>query len=90
MFPTIVGAWVLDGGEAGRSRFCYPKGQSRAAAPVEGLRGRGLIRPWMYPRQCWDWGGRETRWGLELGVGRSESISKSRRPSPERCQKAQH
>lgn len=25
MFPTIVGAWVLDGGEAGRRRFCYPK-----------------------------------------------------------------
>jgi hypothetical protein len=40
MFPTIVGAWVLDwGGRAGRSRFCYPKGQSRAAALMQDVGG---------------------------------------------------
>lgn len=66
MFPTIVGAWVLDGGEAGRRRFCYPKGQSRAAA----LSGEcwGLVRG--YPRRGWNWGGRRRwRWSWVIGVG---------------------
>lgn len=67
MFPTIVGAWVLDGGEAGRRRFCYPKGQSRAAALSGGC--WCLVRG--CPRQGWNWGGRDERWRWrwEIGVG---------------------
>lgn len=67
MFPTIVGAWVLDVGEAGRRRFCYPKGQSRAAALVEDV--GALVRG--CPRQGWNWSGREERWIMgdgEIGV----------------------
>lgn len=79
MFPTIVGAWVLDGGEAGRSRFCYPKGQSRAAATGGGCWG-GLVS-WLSSVRMGLGRAREEL-EMEMADGRSESKSKSRRPSP--------
>lgn len=81
MFPTIVGAWVLDEGGAGRRRFCYPKGQEPRRCT--GWRMLGF-RSWMSSaRMELGWAREEMGMGMEMEMGdrnregRHQALSKA-------------
>lgn len=81
MFPTIVGAWVLDGGGAGRRRFCYPKRTEPRRCTGGGVLG-GLVRG--CPRQGWDGGWAREEMEMEMEMGDRNRDGDSRQ-SVTRC-----
>lgn len=75
MFPTIVGAWVLDGGGAGRGWFCYPKGQEprrctgwRMLGSSSWVSSARMGLRWARAEMGMEMGDGDGRWRWEIGV----------------------